>query len=83
MLSCHELNCQITELLIRDAMMDREEGTTKYAEGAKREARLQSSTFVYLAHFVVKSDFSHSFKASQGFSLDPSTPRTLRITSYA
>jgi len=34
--------------------MDGEEGTTKYAKGAKRQAKLQSSTF---AHFVVKSDF--------------------------
>jgi hypothetical protein len=39
-----------------------EERTTKYAEGAKRQARLlfavrQSSTFAYFAHFVVKIDF--------------------------
>ena len=31
-----------------------EEGTTKYANGAKRKAK---STFAYFAHFVVKSDF--------------------------
>jgi len=37
--------------------MDGEEGTTKYAKGAKREAKLQSSTLAYFAHFVVKSDF--------------------------
>jgi hypothetical protein len=42
---------------VKDAVMDGEEGTTKYANGAKREAKLQSSTFVYFAHFVVKSDF--------------------------
>jgi hypothetical protein len=37
--------------------VDGENGTTKYAEGAKREAKLQSSTFAVFAHFVVKSDF--------------------------
>jgi hypothetical protein len=34
-----------------------EEETTKYAEGAKKEAKLQASTLAYFAHFVVKSDF--------------------------
>jgi hypothetical protein len=42
---------------VKDAVMDGEEGTTKYANDAKKEATLQSSTFVYFAHFVVKSDF--------------------------
>ena len=37
--------------------MGGEEGTTKYAKGTKREARLQSSTFALFAHFVVESDF--------------------------
>ena len=37
--------------------MDGEGGTTKYAKGAKRQATLQSSTFAYFAHFVVKIDF--------------------------
>jgi len=37
--------------------MDGKEGTTKYAKGAKREAKLQSSTLAYFAHFVVESDF--------------------------
>jgi hypothetical protein len=38
-------------------MMNGEEETTKYAKGAKREAKLQSSTLAYLAHFVVNPDF--------------------------
>jgi hypothetical protein len=38
-------------------MVDGEEGTTKYAKGAKRQAKLQSNTFAYFAHFVVKNDF--------------------------
>jgi len=37
--------------------MDGKEETTKYAKDAKREAKLQSSTFAYFAHFVVKNDF--------------------------
>jgi hypothetical protein len=37
--------------------MDGEEGTTKYANVAKRETKRQSNIFVYVAHFVVKSDF--------------------------
>jgi hypothetical protein len=37
-----------------EAIMNAEEGTTKYAKGAKRQARLLSSTFAY---FVVKKDF--------------------------
>ena len=37
--------------------MDGEEETTKSAKGAKREAKLQSNTFAYFAHFVVQSDF--------------------------
>jgi hypothetical protein len=40
-----------------DAMVDGEEGTPKYAQGARRETRLQSSAFAYFAHFVVKRDF--------------------------
>ncbi len=39
------------------AMMDGEEGTTKYAKGAEREAELQSSAFAVFAHFVVKNAF--------------------------
>jgi hypothetical protein len=35
--------------------MDWEERTTKYAKGAKKQAKLQSITFAYFAHFVVKS----------------------------
>jgi hypothetical protein len=37
--------------------MGREEGTTKYAKGTKREAKLQSSTFALFGYFVVESDF--------------------------
>jgi hypothetical protein len=37
--------------------MDGEEGTTKYAKGAKREAKLQPGAFANSAHFAVKSDF--------------------------
>jgi hypothetical protein len=40
-----------------EAMVDGEEGTPKYAQGAKRETKLQSSAFAYFAHFVVKRDF--------------------------
>jgi hypothetical protein len=45
---------EFNKVITQEAMMDGEEGTTKYAKGAKRQAKLQSSTF---AHFVVKSDF--------------------------
>jgi hypothetical protein len=37
--------------------MSGEEGTTKYAKGTKKEAKLQSSTFALFAHFVGESDF--------------------------
>jgi hypothetical protein len=44
------------------AMMDGEEGTTKYAKGAQGEAKLLFAvrsliSFAYFAHFVVKSYF--------------------------
>jgi len=38
-------------------MVDGEEETTKYAKGAKIQAKLKSITLAYFAHFVVKSDF--------------------------
>jgi len=41
----------------QEAVADGEEGTTKYAKGAKREANLQLIIFVYFAYFVVKRDF--------------------------
>jgi len=40
-------------LTTQEAMMDGEDGTTKYAKGAKREAKLQSSTFAVFAYFVI------------------------------